>query len=105
MTANMTQPNIINDKACIKGIFTLGKPLQATKMMYIAFKNQVATLDDIIHTNLKELRKKEKEVVIKEWTAHAGIDTLGIPQYIIVHMGQLYAVSTTTRPLWHALIV
>ncbi|KAG1742351.1 uncharacterized protein EDB91DRAFT_1081514 [Suillus paluster] len=79
-----TTPNIINNKAHMKGIFTLRKPSQATKMMYITFENQ---------TNLKELRKKEKEVIIKEWTMHTGTDTLGIPEYIMIHMGQLYAIA------------
>ncbi|KAG0691706.1 hypothetical protein DFH29DRAFT_819128 [Suillus ampliporus] len=97
--AGMT-PNVINDKARVKGIFVLGKPSQATEMMYITFENQVATLDDIIRTGLKELRKKEKEVMIKEWTTHAGTDTSDIPEYIMVHTGQLYAVSTSIKPFF-----
>jgi hypothetical protein len=64
-------------------------------MMYIAFDNQIATLDDLIQSDIAELKKKDKEIVIKEWTGHPGADTTGTPECIIVHTGQLYAVSVT----------
>ncbi|KAG1839109.1 hypothetical protein DFJ58DRAFT_667921 [Suillus subalutaceus] len=85
-------PNVIDDKARVKGVLALGKPTQATEMMYITFGNQIATLDDIIQSDIEELKKQNKDMNIKEWTAHGGSDQTGVPEYIIVNTEQLYAV-------------
>jgi hypothetical protein len=89
---NCAQPNVIDDKSRVKGVIALGKPTQATEMMYITFGNQIATLDDIIQSDIKELKKQNKDMNIKEWTAHSGTDQTGLPEYIIVNTEQLYAV-------------
>ncbi|KAG1866438.1 hypothetical protein C8R48DRAFT_772532 [Suillus tomentosus] len=97
-TANT--PNIIDDRTCVKGVFTLGQPTQATEMMYITFGNQIATLDDIIQSDMEELKRQNKDVNIKEWTAHAGIDQTGLPEYILMNTEQFdkFRIIRATRP-------
>jgi hypothetical protein len=84
-TDKQTQPNIIDDKVRVKGLLVLGQPTQATEMMYIMFGNQIATLDDIIQNDIKELKKQNKDANIKEWTAHAGTNETQAPEYIMVN--------------------
>ncbi|KAG2363180.1 hypothetical protein BDR07DRAFT_1484012 [Suillus spraguei] len=60
-------------------------------MMYINFGNQIATLDDIIQSDIEELKRQKKNINIKEWTVHAGEDQTGVPQYIMVSTEQFYA--------------
>jgi hypothetical protein len=76
----------------VKAVLALGKPTQATEKMYIVFDNQIATLDDVIQSDIEELKKKNRDINIKEWTAHAGTDQTGAPDYIMVNTEQLYAV-------------
>ncbi|KAG2135277.1 hypothetical protein DEU56DRAFT_737960 [Suillus clintonianus] len=90
-------PNVIDDKARVKGVFALGQPTQATEMMYITFGNQIATLDDIIQSDIEELKKKNKDINIKEWTAHAGTDQSGAPDFILVNTEPLYAVPKAAQ--------
>ncbi|KAG1795860.1 hypothetical protein EV424DRAFT_1353357 [Suillus variegatus] len=94
-TANT--PNVIDDKTRVKGIFTLGQPTQATEMMYVTFGNQITTLDDIIQSDMEELKRQNKDMNVKEWTAHAGTDQSGTPEYIIVNTEQFYAVPKGTQ--------
>lgn len=68
----MVQPNVIDDKVRVKAVLALGQPTQSTKMMYITFGNQMATLDDVIQSDIEEQTRA--------------------PEYIIVHTEQLYAV-------------
>lgn len=56
---------------------------QATKKMYIIFRNQITTLDNVIQSNIKE--KKNKNINIKEWTIHTGTDQTSVLEYIIVN--------------------
>ncbi|KAG1789894.1 uncharacterized protein HD556DRAFT_1243241 [Suillus plorans] len=90
-------PNVIDDRARVKGVFALGKPTQATEMMYVAFENQIATLDDVIQSNIKELKRKNKDMNIKEWTANAGTETSSAPEFIMISTEQLYAVPKSTQ--------
>lgn len=76
-------------------MLALGKPAQATQMMCVTFDNQIATLDDIIQNDIEELKRKNKDMNIKEWTAHAGTDTTSTPEFILINTEQLYAVRTT----------
>ncbi|KAG2151979.1 hypothetical protein BD769DRAFT_1658426 [Suillus cothurnatus] len=85
-------PNLIDDKARVKAVLALGQPTQSTEKMYITFGNQIATLDDVIQSDIEELKRQNKDMNIKEWTAHAGTDQTGVPEYIIVNTEQLYAV-------------
>ncbi|KAG1860012.1 hypothetical protein C8R48DRAFT_774706 [Suillus tomentosus] len=89
-TANT--PNVIDDKTRVKGVFALGQPTQSTEMMYVNFSNQIATLDDVIQSDIEELKKQNKDINIKEWTSHAGTDQTGAPEFIMVNTEQLYAV-------------
>ncbi|KAG1894299.1 uncharacterized protein F5891DRAFT_961758 [Suillus fuscotomentosus] len=93
----LTLPNIIDDRTRVKGVFALGKPTQATEMMYITFGNQIATLDDIIQSDMEELKRQNKDVNVKEWTVHAGTDQTGMPEYIPVNTEQLYVVPKGTQ--------
>ncbi|KAG2125169.1 hypothetical protein DEU56DRAFT_759412 [Suillus clintonianus] len=64
---------MIDDKTHVKGVFALGQPTQATEMI------------SLLWTTLS------KAVNIKEWTAHAGTDQTGAPEFIIVNTEQLYS--------------
>ncbi|KAG1797593.1 hypothetical protein EV424DRAFT_1333334 [Suillus variegatus] len=90
-------PNVIDDRARVKGVFALGKPTQATEMMYVAFENQITTLDDIIQSDIEELKRKNKDMNIKEWTANAGTETSSAPEFIMISTEQLYAVPKSTQ--------
>ncbi|KAG1851154.1 hypothetical protein F4604DRAFT_1592499 [Suillus subluteus] len=94
-TASM--PNVIDDKARVKAVLALGQLAQSMEMMYITFRNQIATLDDIIQSNIEELKRQNKDMNIKEWTAHAGTDQTGVPEYIIVNTEQLYAIRDIAK--------
>ncbi|KAG1887035.1 hypothetical protein F4604DRAFT_1916865 [Suillus subluteus] len=85
-------PNLIDDKAWVKAVLALGQPAQSTEKMYITFRNQIATLDDIIQSDIEELKRQNKDMNVKEWTAHAGTDQTGVLEYIIVNTEQLYVV-------------
>ncbi|KIK33907.1 hypothetical protein CY34DRAFT_98831 [Suillus luteus UH-Slu-Lm8-n1] len=86
-------PNVIDDKVRVKAVLALGQPTQSTEMMYITFGNQMATLDDVIQSDIEELKRQNKDLNIKEWTAHSGTDQTRAPEYIIVHTEQLYAAT------------
>ncbi|KAG1727369.1 uncharacterized protein EDB91DRAFT_1208287 [Suillus paluster] len=90
-------PNVIDDKTRVKGVLTLGQPTQATEMMYVMFSNQIATLDDIIQSNIEELKRKNKDINIKEWTAHVGTDQSGLPEYIIVNTEHRHVLLTISK--------
>jgi hypothetical protein len=79
----------------VKGVFALGKPTQATEMMYVAFENQIATLDNIIQSDIEELKRKNKDINIKEWTMNAGAKTSSAPEFIMISTDQLYVVNKT----------
>lgn len=81
----MVQPNVIDDKVQVKAVLALGQPTQSTEMMYITFGNQMVTLDDVIQSDIEELKRQNKDLNIKEWTAHSGTDQAHVPEYIIVH--------------------
>lgn len=66
--------------------------MQSTQMMYVNFSNQIATLDNVIQSNIEELKRQNKDINIKEWTSHIGTDQTGAPEYIMVNTEQLYAV-------------
>ncbi|KAG1734242.1 uncharacterized protein EDB91DRAFT_1225736 [Suillus paluster] len=85
-------PNVIDNRTRVKGVLTLGQPTQPTQMMYVNFSNQIATLDDIVQSDIKELKKQNKDINIKEWTTHAGTNQTGAPEFIMVNTEQLYAV-------------
>jgi hypothetical protein len=84
---------VITDKSRIKAVFAIGKPTDANVRMAIAFDNQLVTLDDVIQQDIEELKRKNKDVTIKEWTSHTGTDTARMPDCILLHSGQLYSVS------------
>ncbi|KAG1752318.1 uncharacterized protein EDB91DRAFT_1195154 [Suillus paluster] len=94
----LIKPNVIDDKTRVKGILVLGQPTQATEMMYVMFGNQIATPDDIIQSDIKELKRKNKDINIKEWTAHAGTDQSGLPEYIIVNTEQRVLLTISKVP-------
>lgn len=64
-------------------------------MMYVAFENQIATLDDVIQSDIEELKRKNKDINIKEWTANTGTETSSAPEFIMISTDQLYAVNKT----------
>ncbi|KAJ8582279.1 hypothetical protein M405DRAFT_573347 [Rhizopogon salebrosus TDB-379] len=61
-----SSPNVITDKSCIKAVFAIGKPCDANVRMAITFDNQVVMLDDVIQQDIEELKRKNKDVTIKE---------------------------------------
>ncbi|KAG2130568.1 hypothetical protein BD769DRAFT_1386960 [Suillus cothurnatus] len=52
--------------------------------------NQIATFDDVIQSDIEELKRQNKDMNIKEWMVHAGTDQTGVPEYIIVNTEQPY---------------
>jgi hypothetical protein len=63
--------------------------------MYITFENQITTLDDIIPSDIEDLKRQNKNMNIKEWIMHAGTDQTGVLEYIIINTKQLYMVRHT----------
>jgi hypothetical protein len=84
---------VITNKSCIKAVFAIGKPTDANVHMAITFNNQLVTVDDVIQQDIEELKCKNKDVTIKEWTSHTGTNTSHMPDCILLHSGQLYSVS------------
>jgi hypothetical protein len=67
------------------------------QMMYIIFENQITTLDDVIQNNIKELKQKNKDVNIEEWTTHTGTDTSKTLEFIMINTEKMYTENSLNK--------
>ncbi|KAH0840319.1 hypothetical protein J3R83DRAFT_1332 [Lanmaoa asiatica] len=88
-------PSLIDDKTRVKNVLVLGKPCDSTKDFANLWDNQLVTLCDVIQQDKCE--QASNNIQIKEWTAHAGSDNRGDPDYIVVVTEPMY---TTTGSTW-----